>query len=729
VAVSVTPAEGVGPPPTAAPAAAAAPGGRVADPTRLEALRAADLLDTPAEEAFDRLTRLATRLLNVPVALVTVVDRDRQFFKSCVGLPEPWATKRETPLTHSFCQYTVETGEPLIVEDARTHPLVRANLAVPELNVVAYAGVPLVVGGQVLATFCAIDTKPRHWPPADVAALEDLARAAATEIELRLALRDAESERRERRAIVDSTVEGIYSVDGDGNCTFANQAAADLLGYQPSEMVGWNMHALIHHSRPDGSPYPEVECPLYNAFRRGSRVVLDSEVFFRRDGSSFAVDCASAPIVDGGTVIGAVVAFSDSTDRRRAERGLRFLADASATLVSTLDYESALRQVARLAVPTLADACVVEVVDGGREELAVAHADPELEPLLREARERYGVAGGSTRSTIERVLATGRPEVAEVTDEVRRAAARDDEHYALLSRLAICRALHVPLIAHGRALGVMTLVSTARQFSSHDISLAEELARRAATAIDNARLYREAQRATRARDDVLGIVSHDLRNPIHAIYMAGSFLLELLPPTPEGKKESIERSQARVIRRSAERANRMIQDLLDVTRLSAGTLALEMRIHTASSLLAEAVESSRSAAAEAGVTLEARADDGLEVCADRDRVLQILSNLLGNALKFTPRGGTVRMTAEPDAAADGGGRVRFAVRDTGPGIPAAHLPHLFDRYWQANRADRRGVGLGLSIAKGIAEAHGGRIWVETAEGKGSTFYFTVPKAG
>src|SRR5918999_344377 len=168
------------------------PGARLNDPRRLDALRASGLLDTPCEEAFDRLTRLVTRILGVPVALVTLVDGDRQFFKSSVGLPELWASKRGTPLTHSFCQYVVATGEPLVIDDAREHPELRHNLAVPDLGVIAYAGIPLTMAdGQTLGTFCAIDTKPRRWTESDLETLRDLAASAATEVQLRISLERA----------------------------------------------------------------------------------------------------------------------------------------------------------------------------------------------------------------------------------------------------------------------------------------------------------------------------------------------------------------------------------------------------------------------------------------------------------------------------------------------------------------------------------------------------------
>lgn len=165
----------------------------VFDPARLDALRRTGLLDSAAEEAFDRLTRLCARILQVPIVLVSLVDRDRQYFKSFIGLAEPWASKRETPLTHSFCQHVVASGQPLLIEDARTDALVCDNLAIPDLGVIAYAGVPLTVtGGPVIGSLCAIDTRPRTWTDDEIGILHDLAASVMTEIDLRLAVREAE---------------------------------------------------------------------------------------------------------------------------------------------------------------------------------------------------------------------------------------------------------------------------------------------------------------------------------------------------------------------------------------------------------------------------------------------------------------------------------------------------------------------------------------------------------
>jgi GAF domain-containing protein len=173
----------------------------VSDPRRLASLRRLSLLDTPAEEAFDRFTRLATAILDVPVSLVTLIDEDRQFFKSCIGVPEPWASAQETPLTHSFCQHAVAARTPLIIDDAREFPLVRDNLAIPDLHVVAYLGIPLITSdGQAIGSFCVIDTKPRGWTDREIGIVSDLASAVLTEIELRLKeIASQEGEGRQRR--------------------------------------------------------------------------------------------------------------------------------------------------------------------------------------------------------------------------------------------------------------------------------------------------------------------------------------------------------------------------------------------------------------------------------------------------------------------------------------------------------------------------------------------------
>jgi signal transduction histidine kinase len=229
------------------------------------------------------------------------------------------------------------------------------------------------------------------------------------------------------------------------------------------------------------------------------------------------------------------------------------------------------------------------------------------------------------------------------------------------------------------------------------------------------RMYDEARQAIDAREEVLKIVSHDLRNPLNTISMSAGLMLEVDLPHDQRVK------QLSMIKRAGERMNRLIQDLLDVAKLEAGRLGIDPKPTEIAPIVNEAVDMLRPIAAEKSIRLDLVVADGLPtITADAGRVLQVLSNLVGNAVKFTPAGGRVTIRAERVA-----GSVRFCVADTGPGIPPAQLPQIFGRFWQADRSDRRGIGLGLAIAKGIVEAHGGRIWVESRVAEGTSLYFTL----
>jgi signal transduction histidine kinase len=434
------------------------------------------------------------------------------------------------------------------------------------------------------------------------------------------------------------------------------------------------------------------------------------------------------PAEESSPATGEPSAVTSGGPRARSRVGtreaLRFLIDAGQTLASSLDYEATLQAVAELSVPRIACFCMVEILDenGGIRPVGMAHVDPAQLDSLRRLAEFAPDARPEAPLRLpfqleEPLLFTP------ITDEWRRAAARDEDHLELLRQLAPTSLIVAPLVARGKMLGRLALASTRtdRAYGEDELSLVRELARIAAVAIDNARLYQRAQEAIRARDEVLRVVSHDLRNPIGAVSMGAEILLE---DAPQALRDGPFGGTLRAIRNSAERADRMIEDLLDVSRIEAGRLSMEPYPERLAPLLEEAVESHRHLARERRIDLHYRASDALpSVLADRGRLLQIFGNLLGNALKFTPAGGTVELGAEWD-----GDELRCYVEDTGPGIPQEQLPHLFDRFWQARRADRRGLGLGLTIVQGLVEAHGGRIWVESEVGRGTRFSFTLPVA-
>jgi len=426
---------------------------------------------------------------------------------------------------------------------------------------------------------------------------------------------------------------------------------------------------------------------------------------------------------------------------RTAERRARFVAEAGELLSSSLDGEVVLRHLAHLAVPVVADVCVVALRDPAADGAPGSAPDGALRRV-----EAVGAhddeAALATPSLAAAVARTGRPALVADTAAPDAAAHTGPDavewsdaagELARLRASGIGSCLVVPLVARGMTLGTVLLAVRAgargatRRFGADDLALATDLARRAALAVDNARLYREAHEATRARDDMLAIVSHDLRNPLHTIGMSAAFLAETLgAPLPAGAPPIDLAGQLGVIRRAVGRANALIQDLLDVTRIEAGKLAVSTVPVDARALLDDAVAEMTPLAAGRSVSLECTwsEDARPRVCADRERVAQVFSNLVGNALKFTPAGGRVRVSGTVS-----GDVVWYAVADTGTGIPADHLPHLFDRFWQAARGSREGAGLGLFITKGIVEAHGGRIEVESAPGVGTAFRFSLPVVG
>lgn len=383
---------------------------------------------------------------------------------------------------------------------------------------------------------------------------------------------------------------------------------------------------------------------------------------------------------------------------------------------ASLDYVETLAAVAELALRSLADFCVVDVIEGdAMRRLHVAHADPEQAAL---ARELLSFPLDRSKPHLSwKALETRRPVlVPEVTERMLDSFSQGESHRALIRAIQPRSVISIPLLARGRLLGAILYISSKRSYGAADLAHAEKLARLAAIELDNARLYNEAQRALEARDRVLGVVAHDLRNPLNVISVAGGMLLE--PTFPPHKREQ----QIRMILSSAHRMDRLIGDLLDVAKIEADRLFVQRAIVDPVALVREAVDINASLAVEKGVDLRADPDTDLPpVHADRDRIIQVLSNLIGNAIKFTPAAGRIVVAAQPD-----GRFCRFIVTDTGPGIPPDQLPHLFDAFWQAERGSVEGAGLGLAIARGIVDAHHGRVWAESTPGRGSSFFFTIP---
>ncbi len=405
----------------------------------------------------------------------------------------------------------------------------------------------------------------------------------------------------------------------------------------------------------------------------------------------------------------------------RSEEEQRLLARAGVELSLTLDLGETLASIPRLCLPKLGDWCMVDLVeeDGQVRRWKSVAADPaETSPEPPEP----VVLDRKLPHMVWKVLDSRRPALlAEVSPEQLESLSEQPAQVAAISGAGLRSALSVPLISRGRLLGALTVAS--RQavcpYGPREQQLAETIGYRAALAIDNGRLYRAAQRAIQARDNVLSVVAHDLRNPLDVILMQAALLR---PRT--GQPERL-RKQTETIERAVSRMNRLIQDLLDVVRMESGRLSVEVGRLDARQVVLDAVEGQRTLATAASLELRVELPPQLpEISADEGRLFQVLENLIGNAIKFNKPGGDITVGAQPRP-----GELLFWVTDTGLGIAAEDLPRLFDRFWQADKTRRRGAGLGLSIAKGLVEAHGGRMWVESTLDQGSTFFFTLPCEG
>jgi signal transduction histidine kinase/CHASE3 domain sensor protein len=406
----------------------------------------------------------------------------------------------------------------------------------------------------------------------------------------------------------------------------------------------------------------------------------------------------------------------------RTTQAAELLSDASRVLSSTLDYEKTLEAVAQLAVGEISDWCAVDLVDpdGAIRQVVVAHIDGAKIKWAKELRERYPPDHAGPTG-VGQVIRTGRPEIyPDITDEMLAASARDADHLDILRELRFKSALVVPMIARGRTLGALTLVSgeKGRHYGDAELALAMELATRAALAIDNAQLYRSALAASEAKSAFLATMSHELRTPLNAIIGYQSLLKEGI----DGPLSDAQLAHLNRIRASADHLLSLIDEVLTFSRVEAGKEVVQREDVSLRSVIDQAITMITPLAEVKGLTVRVEGDDP-QLFTDGGKVRQILLNLLSNAIKFTDSGEVViRSRAYQET-------VEVSVADTGIGIAAENLERIFDPFWQVEQRSTRkvgGTGLGLSVSRTLAQLVGGDIRVESEPGKGSTFTLTLP---
>jgi signal transduction histidine kinase/CheY-like chemotaxis protein len=418
-----------------------------------------------------------------------------------------------------------------------------------------------------------------------------------------------------------------------------------------------------------------------------------------------------------------VVLVRDITERRRGEERTRFLAGAAASLSSSLDYGSTVETLANLAIPFLADLCIVDLLEHGHIRCAaVAATSPDRQAMAQTARLKYPVAR-TGEHPVALALRGAATLYSDCSTDTFRSLIRSDEHASLANGIGARSMIVVPLSARGQTLGAMTFVTAeqARRYTQADRALASELADRAGVALDNARLYRELQESSRLKDEFLGTVSHELRTPLNAVLGWAQVLQRTGLDEPAQVARALD-----AIERNAKAQAQLVEDLLDTSRVVSGKVRVSFAPADAPEIVRTAVESFRPLARSRGIELTVAIGDGLApILADAARLQQVIGNLMSNALKFTPMGGRVSVSVRRT-----GGTIEIAVADTGAGIAPEFLPFVFDRFRQGDSTTTRmhgGLGLGLSIARHLVELHGGTIRAESdGDQKGSTFTIVLP---
>lgn len=512
------------------------------------------------------------------------------------------------------------------------------------------------------------------------------------------------------------------ALDSQSRIRAANLTAASMFGRERGSLVGTALSAIVA---------PEDRTALRAHVQRclTGRIRVDSELSFVARGRPRVVtQVTSMPhFDDAGNVIGCKTVITDISALKWSQQKLEFLTQASALLGSTFDTAASLAEIARRAVPTLADLCIADLVEPSGEvrRLEVAISDRGRAERLERLRTAPPRANEGT--ALRWVLRTRAPLLIERCSAGEIDADQPLEHDALVKITRPASLMYVPIVGPAAVRGVLTFAAAAttaasssgRHYSIADLSTMRDLASHAALAMENGRLFEQAQRANASRHDVLQFVSHDLRNPLMGVMLSAETILRATPEVDRRRSGS----QIARISRAAKQMRRMIEDLLDSTSLESGHLSVEIGAHPVRPILEGAMDLLQEQAVSRRVTLVVEVGSDAAIACDRQRVVQVISNLVDNALKFTPPDG--RITISAHAVGD---NMLFSVADSGSGIPADVRPHVFERYRQASSGPGPGRGLGLYIAKGLVEAQHGSIWVDSREGAGATFSFTLPLA-
>ncbi|MBV8562591.1 MAG: PAS domain S-box protein [Actinobacteria bacterium] len=767
---------------------------------------------------------------------VAYTHADPELERDLASLPAELDRRRfaKTPIMKAFTSGAVQHIP--AVRDPLRLGWPEGSEALARLDTRSVITLPLQARGRRFGAIALNSTTPGRFGEAELELATELARRISLALDSVALHRSAQDALARLQAVLAQLPLGVAIADADGRLVMRNDAVEEMWGVPVAVGRPLEEYASMQHWRPDGAAIPWTEWAIERSLR-GEHVVGERQDFRHLDGSRRTMEVSATPVRDEqGAIVAAVSIMGDVTDRRRGEERLRFLAAAGEALAGSLDTDETLRRVAELAVPSLAGYLVIDLLDDASGELrcvASAHADPPRAELVRSMREQYPPLVPT--HPVQVALRTGEPVLIEDLQDEVDAMAQDARHAKAIREIANTSGIVVPLIARGRTLGTISLgtVEPAPRFEAEDVEVAVELARRASLALDNARLYREAQErahaaealefvgdgvflldgagmvrlwnpaaeacfripaaealgrpvaelipdwaaisaqvpvaaeplasGTRARSlpveaggeerwlslsavrfpggtvyafrdetearaieqmktDFVSTVSHELRTPLAAIYGAALTL----------RREDVVLEEAQqaglldVIAGEADRLARIVNDILWASRLESAGLEVEIKSCDARAIAEQVVEVQRARLPE-GLRVEVSGGESVPpVAADPDKLRQVLTNLLDNAVKYSPEGGLIELEVTRT-----GRRIRFRVGDEGLGVPPAEQDRIFEKFFRLDPNLARGVGgtgLGLYITRELVSRMEGRIWVVSDGRRGSSFFVELPAA-
>jgi PAS domain S-box-containing protein len=522
------------------------------------------------------------------------------------------------------------------------------------------------------------------------------------------------------KALVENAPDIIARFDRQLRHLYVSPAIERATGLAPETFIGKTNHEL-------GMPADRCavwDTELQRIFETGRATTFEFS-FDAPDGTRNYQATIIPEIVDDRSFETVMSIVRDVTVYKRAEARMRFLSNASKALTTSLDYQATIEHLARLAIPYLGDACVIDLVgDNAIVETLVAHIDPQQENLLREMRADYPPDWNGTHPAAQ-VLRSAEPLlIADIPQAMIETHQYNGHHRSLIQQLTPRSFMMLPFVVRGQTIGVVSLYATQapRHYTRDDIVLAEELIRRAAIALDNAQLYQEAQEAIREREAFLAIASHEVKNPLTALLGRSQMLRRRLARREDSAREL---SDTEIIIDSAQRIDRMLSELLDAARVVGGQLSIAPVPLDLGALVQQVVARIQPSAPNHQINISEQASR-LAIAGDADRLEQVFQNLLSNAIKYSPAGGAIDVEIDIQDA-----RASIAIKDNGLGIPADALPNLFKRFYRVSRASTQqiaGTGIGLYVVKEIVTSHGGTVEVSSTEGIGSTFTVFLPLA-